>query len=248
MNILETIKSGEFPIVPHPTMCGGTFKFYQTDSEEAFKVNKGGEDMDSYFTADNVTYNLNSRGYRTKEFNEIDWNESIIVFGDSIAAGVGLDESQTLTSVLTELTGIPAVNMGVGGGSMMIDLHNASIIKDKCKLPKAVVNLWTMYWRFTLYEKNKFTNIGPWNMYDYELGKAWAQEDYNAKVYGYYIANLNRQLWKGTKHFEASFIPKASEALDVTHLQKVDWARDKVHPGRQSIRNIAQDIVKVLDL
>jgi hypothetical protein len=199
---------------------------------------------------DGIEYKFNSLGYRTKEFDSIDWANSIVVFGGSDVLGEGIEESETLVGKLHAKTGLFTVNMGIGGASIQ-RVHNDSVlVAANYPTPKAIVVLWPIHYRATNYTESKVVNNGPWN-WD-EPGnflKAWIHEKgTNAIAAGLFNYMANKQVWRNTKSYYASFFEPTAKALNVTSLQIIDKGKDNIHPGIQSMESAANLIIKELSL
>jgi hypothetical protein len=131
------------------------------DSKEFFEQNLKTKPEDWYYRTHEVKYTLNSLGYRTKEFDDIDWKESIVIFGCSLIFGVGVTDKHIIPYFLEQLSGRPVINMGIPEifNSNML-LHNSIILNDsKYPTPKAVVNMRTDLNRYQLYENNLMYSI-----------------------------------------------------------------------------------------
>lgn len=59
-----------------------------------------------------ISYGINSNGYRSPEFNTLDWDSSIVCIGDSMMFGTGNAECHTIPYVLSSMIGIPCINLG----------------------------------------------------------------------------------------------------------------------------------------
>ena len=219
------------------------------DTKELYEKNVKTQPDNWYYKSHTVRYKNNSQGYRTKEFNDIEWDNSIVLFGCSNTYGVGLDEDDTVGSQLTKITGIPTVNLGVGGSSMIYALHNSIIVREQFPTPKAVVYIWPDYSRCVEYHEHSVRNHGPWDMEDTNLMGVWNSNDYNVKMHAVFIQKTVRLLWKDTVLYEGTFSNKATaKLLKCEAFNQVDDARDLMHPGRESTKKAAIKIAKGLGL
>ena len=88
-----------------------------------------------------VRYTWNSQGYRTKDWSQISWADSVVFMGCSFVTGIGVSDEDTVVSQYTQLTGSPAVNLGMGGsGAHVINWNTLCLLDYKIK-PRAVVIL-----------------------------------------------------------------------------------------------------------
>lgn len=197
-----------------------------------------------------ANYLVNSNGYRTLEFDTIDWPNSIVMFGCSMVFGEGLDEEQTISYQLSKLLNCPVINMGVTGSSIQHSVHNQVILKQNYPTPRAVVNLWTEYSRCTLYSDNILNTFGPWNTEKGSYGDIWNANAVNAQVNALLMQAVSRQLWHTTKHYEGTFFRSTQCVLDCEqlngHLTKTDYATDGQHPGPLATRAVSELLAEAL--
>jgi hypothetical protein len=183
----------------------------------------------------------NSQRYRAKEFSEIDWNQSIVVFGCSNVLGVGLTDNETLPYCLEQISGIPTVNLGIGAGSADLMLYNQVALKEMSAKPRAVINLWPIIDRFTFFSKNGYHSLGRWTEGRLRtLFIARNMEDSNAEAHALLSQRIARLLWTDTAYFEATFCNVGAKVLGIPHLNTSDRARDNSHPGPESAKAAAQ--------
>lgn len=242
--ILDRTKKNKFLI----TDAFATTYFAGTDTRDTFEQNLKIQPQDWYYRNKKIKYTLNSWGYRTREFDEIDWKNSIVIFGCSNVFGVGVDDSDTVSFQLEKILGIPVINMGVGGTSMTYALHNSSILRDGYPTPRAVVQLWSAYDRTTFYRKRDLVSCGAWNLEKFKYMDAWSQDVYHAMTHAVFAAKISKLLWKDTKYFEASYFNETAELLDCCYLESVDKARDMSHVGKDTHLKTAVKIAKELNL
>lgn len=158
----------EFKIGVHPfedfVKDGLVVNFTGSDAPELFEKNLKTQPDDWYYRHHKVKYTLNSLGYRTKQFDNIDWENSIVLFGCSFIFGVGVTDEHTIPYFLEQLSGRPVINMGVSGSSIQTTFHNSIILNDsKYPTPKVVVNVIPTLSRFIKYEDICVQNYGFWN-------------------------------------------------------------------------------------
>ena len=229
---------------------GFTLDFCPSDSKELFEQNLKTKPEDWYYRTHEVKYTLNSLGYRTREFNDIDWKESIVMFGCSYVFGIGVTDEHTISYFLEQLSGRPVINMGVGGGSIQTALHNSIILNDsKYPTPKAVVHILTALDRYQLYGNNFVFHYGQW---DISVGKFQTPD--NMIPFNLMNIKMIRNLWKNkTIYYEGNIwnyqklITKLDKEICCEYL-KVDFdsglARDFSHADSVQNLEIAKKIYK----
>jgi len=85
-----------------------------------------------------ISYTLNSQGYREKEWNQLDWNNSYIFLGCSHTVGIGVSIDETIPKLMEKYLDSYCINLGIPGGNNAFSMFNSSeLIKNNIK-PKAV--------------------------------------------------------------------------------------------------------------
>jgi len=234
--------------------------FVDCDSEENFKKNLVIQPEDWHYRTKEITYDINSYGYRTKEFNEIDWTESIVIFGCSNVFGIGLSEDETLSYNISKLTGRYVVNLGFPGGSNYISYYNSMMMKKKYGIPYSIIFIWTGRDRYTYFTKEKLIHLGNWYYKFYtriddkkltDEQKKWATfygmliDDSSHNVIStYFLLESIRNLWIDRSIYrEWSYFNEyqKNDAVFI-NFHKYEYARDLSHPGRD-INKIAAKIL-----
>lgn len=280
LNIIDSIKNNDF--IPFPntfvhnygerevinrTSVVGSWDFYGIDTYEAYKNNLKTQPEDWYYRHNSIKYTLNSYGYRTKEFQDIDWKNSIVMFGCSHIFGTGNDDKHTIPYFLEELTGIPVINLGVGASSIQFCLHNSLMLYKKYGAPKAVIYSWTGISRHLLYQREhvlmntKFEDIREHPeevIAAIESATGSSFKVVNAqKVLDHLIpfnivnVELIKNIWKDKcELYEFSTFPTTSQILECELYRPIpkEYARDLAHFGRHSNKLFAEKISNNLRL
>ena len=140
------------------------------DSIEHFEINK--ERLPEYwrFRKDTVGYEFNSEGFRTTEFDKVDWKNSYVILGCSYVFGIGVPQQETIGHYIEQQLGKPVINLGVGGASITAIYNNLVKLLTDFGNPKGVIILWT--W------PHRKTNIISYNVYeDKSYSDFWRRED-----------------------------------------------------------------------
>lgn len=202
-----------------------------------------------------VTYNVNSNGYRAAEWDDIDWENAIVLAGCSMTFGVGVNEDETIGYFLEKITKRPVVNLGYPAGSNELIFNNVVSIFEHFANPYAVVANWSTTDRFLFYSMD-VVDVGLWTdqtvtVDGVKLEKLFKGLNYNITnmaMKSYFIEKATRQLCKDkSKYYSMSCFPSSS------HYMRTDWhflpdknARDLIHPGPQSNRLMAEHLSTVL--
>lgn len=203
---------------------------------------------DWYYYNKDISYVYNKNGFRTTEFKNIDWKNSIVVLGCSIVTGIGNSIDDTISSNLENILGASVINLGVSGSSIDHACWNSLILHENYPTPKAIVQLWTSTNRYTdlsyNIKSNPYTVLGNSIHVDnqvphhkeYCLHHSWNER---SKFYVW----SDRTLWKNKiPYYEASFFQHSAEELKIDFLETIDTARDEYHPGHKSNKKAAEII------
>ena len=136
----------------------GVHSFIPVDSKGNFAVSLEKKPEDWYYRTNKVEYTLNSERFRTKEFKDIDWKNSIVLLGCSCTFGTGVTDDDTIAAYLQRITGKYVVNLGQIAASNSAIAYNSYYLKEHYPTPLAVVNIWTNIHRWfwiCCEEKNK---------------------------------------------------------------------------------------------
>lgn len=124
-----------------------------------------------------IIYDVNIEGYRCPEWNNIDWENSWILFGCSFIFGVGLAQDETLGHFIQKELGEPVVNLGMGATSNeFIEVLMARMLNNFPK-PKGIIVLYTCEDRNIIYTKKGMIHNGPWNVPNPHSRPEWIKED-----------------------------------------------------------------------
>jgi len=217
--------------------------FNGTDTKNLFEENLLKQPKDWYYRTNEVVYTFNEQGYRTKDFKNVDWANSIVIFGCSNVAGFGVTDDDTVSSQLEKMTGIPVINMGVGGSSNEFSLFNSVILSQNYPTPLGVVHIWTGTDRTIYFHKNSTTAYGSWNFEENNYFDLFTRDQYHGQVHSLFCGMISQQLWiEKTKFYHASFFYPTAKINDCDYLAFSDHGRDFVHPGRLTWKKVAEKI------
>jgi len=142
------------------------------------------------YATEDITYTMNSHGYRTKQFDNIDWNNSVVILGCSCVFGTGINESDTISSILQEEINTPVINLGIGGTGADFQYNNLMRLKQNNIEPKKVIVLWPNPNRFMYYvEQDKIESCLISNMGFTDAVLKAGKQDY---ILNYF---LNKKHW-----------------------------------------------------
>lgn len=212
----------------------GTWDFFDNDSFSLYKTNLKSQPKNWFYRNNSVKYTINSEGYRTIEFSDVDWKNSIVMFGCSHVFGLGVDDLHTIPKFLEDYLNIPVINMGMNGSSVHFSLHNSLMLYKKYGPPKMVIYGWTSLMRYTLYNSN---NIG------FQTLRYDKPSDHLIYLNMLYI-ELIRSIWDDIcQIYEFSLFDDTSKMINCDYYgTSLDKARDLMHNGPKTNKFIAKKI------
>jgi hypothetical protein len=225
-----------------------TDRFMPSDSRELFEINRKKfpeKNLENF----NISYNLNSNGYRAPEWNNVDWKNSVVIFGCSIVFGIGLPEEETISYKLEKLLNRPVINLGVPGSGPTYALHNSQLFFKNFGTPNAVISLWSSLDRTHIYKQDNVIHYGPWaeNKKDNFFYHWTVDSDINCETHSYFSATSFKYFWQSkTKYAEATVFKNSSKVLDCKSIKTIDYARDLIHPGSKTTDHIVEYIYQTI--
>ena len=236
----------------------GTYHFMSGDTKEDFDESLSEKPEDWYYRHNQVKYTINSHKFRTKEFKDIDWKNSIVLLGCSFTFGVGVTDEDTISVQLQKITGKNVVNLGQPGISNGAIAYNSYYLKQNYPKPLAVVNLWTTMPRwFRISTRKQFMN----HVYE---GSNVSHEVLNTAVASNIMyMKMSNALWKDhPNHIQTCIYDCVRDGKPVSIAQKVfpeiiqlkqSWSedmsgRDNLHPGRETYKKVAKLIASNIKL
>lgn len=207
-----------------------TTKYCTSDTEELFLENLKKQPADWHYRTKEIDYKVNSRGYRTKEFSDIDWKESIVLIGCSMTAGIGVAEDETISYFLEKKSGRPVINLGVPASGLDFALYNNFLLKKNYPQPWAVVNLFTNINRLIVFKKLYVEFLGLWSEND-DYWRGHMINELNPLMKGVFNIEQIKHMWKDTRSFEASWFDDTAHYGECSRLYFENGARDLIHCG-----------------
>ena len=216
----------------------------------------------AYYSADDIEYKHNSYGYRTEEFEDLDWAKSTLFFGCSHIYGVGNYLKDTVPVLYSNIAKCPVINMGINAGNIEALHHNTHALIEHNFIPKQVIIFWPYVVRQLYYKGLKFNSkfvprfLGPWGSpfdddkryYHYAVINA---ENYITK--SYLLKKSIVDVWRlqGVKVYTFAFNDKIQHLGEFRYgcpkLPEVkDFARDTFHYGHETNTSYAEYIHKYI--
>ena len=213
-----------------------------SDTEERFQENLKSQPEDWQWRNQPITYKLNSQNYRAPEWDSIDWENSVVMFGCSQVFGVGVDEDQTLGYYLSELLNKPVINLGIPGGSSMALWINTEKLLNYRINPLAVIYNWPSANRTVeLIDNKKNLTTGPW-IIDWpqpRFGKEWILHPTHGFEYAKYALMSTKRSWSCPQLHYCWDLDTAKFLGLPRMANKLDQARDCLHDGPNTLKSYA---------
>lgn len=231
------------------------WKYSESDTKKLFEKNLKVQPDDWYYRNNEVNYTLNSLGYRTKEFDKIDWKNSIVIFGCSSVLGVGVDDCHTLPFFLEQEIGLPVINMGIVGSSNQFHIHNVSVLMNKYPTPKCVILKQSTLLRLPVYSWNHVGHRGSWDLSNHEVKNDGSNIVIHNLIANNIIENMCESkttyincssAWASFKFLNELMPNRNIHLLDNDELNPIDWARDFIHTGINGNKLAAKSLSKII--
>ena len=273
-SILRRVTEGEF--LPHSTLNGtiaalmkarhftafehqsddvvmpGTYKFYSNDTSERFIQNLEIMPDNWHYRTKDVTYTFNKQGYRCVDLDNVDWSNSVVMFGCSELMGTGLADDERICYHLEKLLNVPVINLGKAGTSVHFSYVNNLTLYKKCKSPLGVINQWTEVSRESYYAVDRYVtalnNHITYQTKNYNMLKSLFQFDlddwdHNRDMQAVCLINGVQNMWDGkTSYVDSTWNDHTGELLGCYLIDQVDDARDCYKGGNMFEDSIAGHI------
>lgn len=209
------------------------------DSLELFERNLKDKPADWYYRNKPIKYIYNNLGHRCKKINEISLENYILFVGCSHTEGVGNMLEDTFPHIVSTQLNCDYYNLSVGGTGIDTMTHNLNIWLHKIKNPpKYIVWQWPESTRYLSYDGKVINFHGLW------------QNDVNIKNFilagdmsNYFHARMKLAeilLEQIPNVIEIDFFNKTDKNI---FFEKLDLARDDLHYGVESNKNVAHLII-----
>ena len=198
--------------------------------------------IDIHFTG-NSDYDTNLLGYRTVNFDQVDWQNTYVIQGCSAVFGYGIkDDDQTVSAHLARKLNAPVLNLGIGGGGVQLQYMNAIEMLEKNQVPKGVFIIWPNIHRFVLMLEGEMDNFGPWKTQGpTKKYVQWMAED-NSKYQNLWHVRAYKMLWKlaGVPLYDITHHKENETFCDTVFTSFLDQGFDGEHWGPITAEHVAE--------
>lgn len=236
-----------------------TWEYCGSDDGKKFKSNLKRTKKDWYYRDTPIKYTLNSLGYRTRNFDEVDWENSIVIFGCSYVQGVGVDDTHTLSYFLEKELNLPVINMGVIGSSNTFHLHNVNVLLTQYPKPKAILYLPSAIQRYPIYDWDHVIYRGEWTDNKTQMKTNRANSVVQNLMALNIISNMcqsrttyieycvSHPLYKFLEDYNPNVNRVYIDGCEPRIDNEEDYARDLAHPGSNIHERLAKSLTKILN-
>ena len=231
-SVINYFKMGVLPFCSTVGTYGNKqVEWCHTDTPENFNKNPFKDQWKDV----KIIYNFNPQGFRTYDLTRLLEQKINIAIGCSHTLGIGLPADQIWPYMVEQATGIPTLNLGVGGGSSDTV---ARILTNVVSLysVQTVYVLWPEESRFERFWHNEYpiTNVTAQNaMVEY----AWHME-YAESAERYYKNQTIVHMLSKLHNFSVKEVWSNRFLIEFTRLN--NRARDGLHMGPEIQKMIAK--------
>lgn len=237
-----------------------SFQWLHSDSEANY-IERGNKD----FSPESISYEFNSFGYRSDEFDEAGSTPALMFIGCSNTLGIGIPWNGLWTTHVTKhftrAWGIPVRQYNLawsatGGDHVAMIVHQCvDILK-----PQAVFVLWSYVHRLTWFEtpSRRYHFLPNYNLSTPETEhNAFQRLSTDAQAFFNFVKNYNFVAWR-LKAMGVPFFCGNLERFDVDILKhyvpthsfagrwsRLDVARDNQHSGVKSHADFADKMIAI---
>lgn len=213
------------------------------DSKKLYETNLNIKPDDWYYRTKTINYFHNKLGHRCKNLSEVDLNNYILFLGCSHTEGVGNALEDTYPYIVSNQLNCDYYNLSIGGTGLDTMMHNLNVWMNKIKQkPKYIIWQWPEETRFLSFNESKIQLHGSW------------EADVNVK--NFILAGDMINYFRARMKLAKVLLDCIPDVLEVDFFTKtddyniffehLDSARDDLHAGYKSNKNVADLIVSRL--
>ena len=226
----------------------GVYDFWGLDTQKRYLQNSRSQPSDWPWHDQPVKYTVNTQNYRAPEWDQIDWAQSIAIYGCSFVFGDGVNDSDTIAAHLERIMARPVINLGAGGSSPQWQLANQTLVQAHFTEPWATITIWPSADRAVSYDQVRGANKwGSWSMARHGWTDLWNQGG-NPGTQMWMTREQSRMMHR-RRWIDASY---HKDVADVTgcpslgDLVEFPTARDGAHYGPNTHKQVAEFLSKML--
>jgi len=249
LDITQGLTQGQ--LLSNGDLAAGQYNFWgDNDTRELWLERRSTQPSNWAYRDRVITYTINSQNYRCAEWDQIDWANSVAIYGCSLVFGDGLDDRDTVSSQLSKMINRPVINLGAGGSSAQWLVANQTQVLTHYAEPWATVCLWPDAGRSSTYWEVATPNKwGSWNIKQNNWSDLW-NRGRNPGTQFYLNRQVSRLMHKN-KWIEATYSEPIADLINcklftLDDVRAGEPARDLAHPGRATAQICAKWIAENL--
>lgn len=231
------------------------FTVFNSDSESLFEDNLKTAPKDWIYRDKQISYKRNQFGHRSKDISNLA-DEFILITGCSLAEGIGLAEEDTFPHLIAKELGLDYYNLAVASSGPDLIYKNLSLWFDNIKRkPSMIIIQHTFPDRAFIPKNGGILPLGPW--FDripkgmLERNETDAFENLIVSEFAEHYFHIMRSQFNTMCKSLAIPVyeiapPRLSLDGVVAQIETKDFARDLKHPGIESHRAVASQVVRAI--
>lgn len=201
------------------------------------------------WTENSFDYVFNSHGFRSDEF--VEDNNSVVFLGCSFTLGIGLPYQNTFAKIVADNLKLSCYNLGLGAGSHDSCFRFAYYWLEKLK-PKIVCMYEPPRDRTEVFADNTLFQFYPSVLFNSKMSEYKTKNMLDTRFYyKIWLADTNNNILNVEKNIHA--IENICRNLNIKFIKTkntgknfIDYARDLVHPGIETNREIADTFLNLI--
>lgn len=238
----------------YPRLSNTKQSWLSMDTKELYAKNNSIEKqrqlLEKYgWIANSFDYVFNSHGFRSDEF--VEDSGSVVFLGCSFTLGIGLPYENTFAKIVANQLNLNCYNLGLGGGSHDSCFRFAYYWLEKLK-PKIVCMYEPPRERTEVFADNVLHQFYPGILFETENKKFKIKNILDSRLYyKIWLNDKDNNILNVEKNIHA--IENICRNLNIKFIKIkntgksfIDYARDLVHPGIETNREIADTFLNLI--
>ncbi len=214
----------------------GDFGF---DTKEWYDINFKSQSKNWKYLNDTVTYNRNSTGHRSNEFNS---TEPYLLFaGCSLTVGSAVKLEETYPYLVAKKYNINYYNLAVEGAGIDLVCYNIATWLDRNPKPVKIIVQWPEVCRSFRVKNKDVIPFGLWSDTTLKNNKELKKDldNFNSVVHTDYFNHFGDMLKLTTRNLCKT---ANIELIEIDKFLSIDYGRDLKHPGTNSHSALALEL------
>ena len=204
------------------------------DTEEWYHKNASAQPKDWKYLIDKVSYDRNSSGHRSTEFNPAE--DYFLFVGCSLTVGSSVAVEHTYPYLVAKKYNVSYYNLAVEGAGIDLVCYNLGTWLENNPAPKRIFVQWPEEYRTFRIKGNDVIPIGLWSDETLRQIKELHLdvENFNNIIHTDYFKHFGDMLKLTTRSLR--------EITEINDFEIKDYGRDLKHPGIESHKALAEQL------